>query len=371
MQTVIAAALASGTLSAQPLPDAKFLLAHSGDELKKHKTYQMEIETSSANGILSTTSIFGSAPDRMRMESKDMTLVADGQYTWTYMPLSGQYTKRAAIGNGLDALDGASRDWVKGLRSASVFTTVRQEKLEIDGQVIDCWVIEMKPENLKVLSQAPGISFSEFSAHYWIDKDTGLQRQMVGTGKVRHPNSDAPQSVEVRTVYRSVKFDEPLPDSLFQFTPPAGAKEIANMMNVPDLVGHADTDTGRRHPMNILLWVLQVLAALLYGASGTMKIFMFDKISTDVPSFGALPREAWMVLGILELVCTAGLIVPAAFHWQPALTVVAATVLAIESLVFVWVHAKYGETPSIIMSGVLGLLMAFIAYGRMVLNPIS
>ena len=54
-----------------------------------------------------------------------------------------------------------------------------------------------------------------------------------------------------------------------------------------------------------------------------------------------------------------------------ALTVVAATVLAIESLVFVWVHVTYGEIPPIIMSGVLGLLMAFIAYGRMVLKPIS
>ena len=122
--------------------------------------------------------------------------------------------------------------------------------------------------------------------------------------------------------------------------------------------------------MNILLWVLQVLAALLYGASGVMKVFMFDKVSEQVPSFGALPREAWMALGILELVCTVGLIVPGAFHWQPALTVVAATVLTIESLVFVWVHAKYGEITPIIFSGVLGLLMAFISYGRMVLKPI-
>ena len=122
--------------------------------------------------------------------------------------------------------------------------------------------------------------------------------------------------------------------------------------------------------MNILLWVLQVLAALLYGASGVMKVFMFDKISGQVPSFGALPREAWMALGILELVCTVGLIVPAAFHWRPTLTVVAATVLAIESLVFIGVHVKYREVPTIIMCVVLGLLMAFIAYGRLVLQPI-
>jgi uncharacterized membrane protein YphA (DoxX/SURF4 family) len=132
----------------------------------------------------------------------------------------------------------------------------------------------------------------------------------------------------------------------------------------------ADAETGKRHTMNILLWVLQVLAALLYGSSGVMKVFMFDKVSQDVPSFGALPRKAWMTLGILELVCTVGLIVPAALHWQPPLTILAATVLAVESLVFVGMHVQYREVAPTILSGVLGLLMAFIAYGRMVLQPI-
>lgn len=121
--------------------------------------------------------------------------------------------------------------------------------------------------------------------------------------------------------------------------------------------------------MNILLWVLQILAALLYGASGVMKVFLFDKVSEGVPSFGALPRGAWTALGILELICTVGLIVPGVLHWQPRLTVGATTVLMIESLVFVWVHSKYGETMPIVLSGVLGLLMAFIAYGRMYIAP--
>jgi uncharacterized membrane protein YphA (DoxX/SURF4 family) len=122
--------------------------------------------------------------------------------------------------------------------------------------------------------------------------------------------------------------------------------------------------------MNTALWILQALAALLFLASGVMKVFMFDKVSADVPSFGALPRQAWTALGILELVCTVGLIVPATLHWQPQLTAVVAAVLAIESIVFVWVHVRYGELAPIIMSGVLGLLMAFLAYGRMVLQPL-
>jgi uncharacterized membrane protein YphA (DoxX/SURF4 family) len=122
--------------------------------------------------------------------------------------------------------------------------------------------------------------------------------------------------------------------------------------------------------MNILLWALQIVAALLYAASGVMKVFMFDQISGEVPSFGALPRQVWMALGILELVCMVGLIVPTALRWHPTLTVVAAAVLAIESLVFVGVHFKYREVGSIVMVCVLGLLMAFIAYGRFVLKPI-
>ena len=124
--------------------------------------------------------------------------------------------------------------------------------------------------------------------------------------------------------------------------------------------------------MNILLWVLQALGALIFGASGIMKVLMFDKVTSDVPSFGALPREVWMMLGVVELICSVVLIVPAAFHWYPALTTVAAMVLALESLVvFVWVHLSYNEVGSVIFSVVLGLLMAFIAYGRMALKPIS
>lgn len=123
--------------------------------------------------------------------------------------------------------------------------------------------------------------------------------------------------------------------------------------------------------MNIALWILQAVAALLYGASGVMKVFLFDKVSGDVPSFGALPKGAWNALGVLELVCVIGLIVPAALRWHPTLTPLAAAVLALESLVFIGVHVKYREKGSILMCIVLGLLMAFIAYGRFALAPIA
>jgi uncharacterized membrane protein YphA (DoxX/SURF4 family) len=122
--------------------------------------------------------------------------------------------------------------------------------------------------------------------------------------------------------------------------------------------------------MNILLWVLQVLAALLYVSSGVMKVFLFDKVSKDVPSFGALPRPVWTALGILELLGTMALILPGVLHSHTSLTIAAAIVLCVESLLFVWVHMKYSEKTPIIMSAVLGIIMAFIAYGRFALAPL-
>jgi uncharacterized membrane protein YphA (DoxX/SURF4 family) len=119
--------------------------------------------------------------------------------------------------------------------------------------------------------------------------------------------------------------------------------------------------------MNILLWILQVLAALLFASSGVMKVFLFDKVSKDVPSFGALPRPLWTALGILELLGAVVLILPGVLHSHTDLIIVAAAVLCGESLLFIWVHMKYAEKTPIIMSAVLGVVMAFIAYGRFAL----
>ena len=126
----------------------------------------------------------------------------------------------------------------------------------------------------------------------------------------------------------------------------------------------------RRLCLNILLWVLQIVAALLYASSGVMKVFLFGKVSKDVPSFGALPRSVWTALGILELLGTIALILPGILHSHTNLTVDAAIVLCFESLLFIWVHVKYTEKTPIIMSAVLGIIMAFIAYGRFALTPL-
>lgn len=71
------------------------------------------------------------------------------------------------------------------------------------------------------------------------------------------------------------------------------------------------------------------------------------------------------------MVCVVGLIVPGVVGSQGWITPLAAAVLACESVIFVGVHVRYKEVGAIVMCVVLGLMMAFVAYGRWKLSPIG
>ena len=124
--------------------------------------------------------------------------------------------------------------------------------------------------------------------------------------------------------------------------------------------------------MNILLWVLQVALALLNLAGGAYKLLKFDELA-QVPATGALPRGGWGALGVLEILCAVLLIVPAAANWMPVLTPLAAAVLALEGLALAGMYARYSleliATNPLVWSLVMGLLAAFVAYGRYALRP--
>jgi hypothetical protein len=122
--------------------------------------------------------------------------------------------------------------------------------------------------------------------------------------------------------------------------------------------------------MNIVLWIVQVVLALLYLFAGGMKVFALEKVTDEYPSMKALPRAVWTASGLLEIVCSVGLIVPAAFHLQPVLTPVLATVLAIEAVLLTARHVKWKENAAI-GSAVFAALAAFIAYGRFALSPLG
>ena len=126
--------------------------------------------------------------------------------------------------------------------------------------------------------------------------------------------------------------------------------------------------------MNILLWVLQIALALLSLAGGSYKIFQYKQLA-KTPAAAALSRGAWGAIGVFEISCAVLLVVPSAAKWMPVLTPLAAAALALESLILAVVFAQYSlklaaANPLVWVVG-MGLVAAFVAYGRHTLMPLA
>jgi hypothetical protein len=123
--------------------------------------------------------------------------------------------------------------------------------------------------------------------------------------------------------------------------------------------------------MDIALWVLQSALAFLYFSGGAYKAFKFDELARQLP---ALPHGAWRALGVLEMLGAVLLVVPAATKW-PGVIPLAAAVLALETLALALLYARYSlkltAANPLVWSAVMGLLAAFVAYGRYALSPLA
>lgn len=114
--------------------------------------------------------------------------------------------------------------------------------------------------------------------------------------------------------------------------------------------------------MNILLWVLQISLGLYYLMGGSWMIF---KVPGAWVKF--LPKPVWMALGLLQALFALGLIVPGATGMMPQLTPVAAIGVAVETVfVAMLTKPKFQGALWVIVPAILVL---FVAYGRMELNP--
>ncbi len=114
--------------------------------------------------------------------------------------------------------------------------------------------------------------------------------------------------------------------------------------------------------MNIALWIVQVLLALLFLFAGGVKLIMpIEEMTKQMPV--AIPGLFLRFIAVCEVLGALGVILPGLLRIKTWLTPLAAAGLAIIMIGATALSLKIGVTAAILPL-VTGLLAAFVAYSR-------
>jgi uncharacterized membrane protein YphA (DoxX/SURF4 family) len=117
--------------------------------------------------------------------------------------------------------------------------------------------------------------------------------------------------------------------------------------------------------METILWVLQIALALLFGATGMLKLTKSRQELAPKMSWVAETTDARVkAIGALEVLAAIGLILPAALGIVPQLTALAATGVVLLMLGAIKTHGDRSEWERVPLTVVLALIAVFVAVQR-------
>jgi hypothetical protein len=120
--------------------------------------------------------------------------------------------------------------------------------------------------------------------------------------------------------------------------------------------------------MNLALWIVQGLLALIFLWAGGIKLVLpIEEMTKQVP----LPGLFLRFIALCEVLGAIGLILPGLLRIRPGLTPLAAAGLVIIMIGATVLTLLTGDIAMALIPLVVGLLAAFVAYGRWWLVPLS
>jgi DoxX-like protein len=118
--------------------------------------------------------------------------------------------------------------------------------------------------------------------------------------------------------------------------------------------------------MSTGLWIVQGLLALIFLFTGGMKLVLpIGELTKDMPLPGLFVR----FIGVAEVLGALGLILPGLLRIRPGLTSLAGAGLVIIMIGATALTLAQGGVAMALIPLVVGLLAAFVAYGRWRLAP--
>jgi DoxX-like protein len=117
-----------------------------------------------------------------------------------------------------------------------------------------------------------------------------------------------------------------------------------------------------------LLWILQGLLAALFLFAGGVKLVMpVDEMAAQI----GLPGSFLQFIGVCEVLGAVGLILPGLLRIRPGLTSIAAAGLVIIMIGATVLTVRDMGVVMALFPCVVGILAAFVAYGRWRLAPLG
>jgi hypothetical protein len=116
--------------------------------------------------------------------------------------------------------------------------------------------------------------------------------------------------------------------------------------------------------MNIVLWIIQILLALLFLFAGVTKLLPIIPMPPPPPGMWMPPMWFLKFIGLCEVLGALGLILPGLFRRQQSLTVWAAIGLTIIMIGAVVVTVMTMGAAAAVTPLIVGILCALVAYGR-------
>jgi len=118
--------------------------------------------------------------------------------------------------------------------------------------------------------------------------------------------------------------------------------------------------------MEIALWIVASIVALMYLFSGGMKLFATAKYTATAAWATKASPGVVRLVGALELLGAIGIVLPQATGiGAPLLTILAAAGLVLVQLVAIVIHVGEKETKTLPVNVVLVLLPLFVFLGRL------
>jgi peroxiredoxin/outer membrane lipoprotein-sorting protein len=226
--------------AAPALPDGMELLGRIGDAYRALSSYDYQgtlsvrMTGAGADQALDVPLVLaGDRAGRVHLDIQNpqmgARLLSDGQRITTYVYSLNQYMQQDAppradsLGLPSPPPNSPMARYFDARQGVLAATVTGPATLTLEERAVDCWLVRadnVPPQQLASDSTATSVTT------FWVDQARGLVLRDSTTVTARNPQTSGTMTMTQVTGYDRARSNGPLADSLFVFTPPAGAQLV-------------------------------------------------------------------------------------------------------------------------------------------------